>query len=121
MPSWSPEGPREKMVSKRVSDILDSFEAWPKNMLLLECETYGIFQNNSGRILSDMLDGEFVGISEMEIESPEGDEEYQKHDYFTRPHVDDPDVTDVVYNHEQVMAALHESGHFADLVAYATI
>lgn len=118
---WSADGPREEIVSRRVSHILDSFEAWPKNMLLLECEAYGIYQNDSGRILKEMLEGGFVGISEMEIESPEGDEEYQNHDYFTRSEVNGPDVTDVVFNHEQVMTALHESGHFADLVAYATI
>jgi hypothetical protein len=121
MSGWAADGPREEIVSRRVSDILDSFEAWPKNMLLLECEAYGIYQNDSGRILKEMLDSGFVGISEMEIESPEGDDEHQNHDYFTRPQVDEPDVEDVVYNHEQVMAAFHESGHFADLVAYATI
>lgn len=121
MAGWSPSGARENIVARRVNDILDSFEAWPKNMLLLECEGYGIYQNNSGRILADMLEGDFVGISEMEIESPEGDDEFQKHDYFTRPDVADPNAKNVVRNHEQVMAALHESGHFADLVAYATI
>lgn len=90
-------------------------------MLLLECEAYGIYQNDSGRILSDMLEGDFVGISEKQIESPEGDAEFQNHDYFTRPDVDEPEATEVIDNHEQVMTALHESGHFADLVAYATI
>lgn len=121
MSGWSADGPREKIISKRVDDILDSFEAWPKNMLLLECEAYGIYQNDTGRILNDMLDGEFVGISEMEIESPEGDDEQQKHDYFTQPEIDEPNVEEVVHNHSQVMAALHKSGHFADLLAYATI
>jgi hypothetical protein len=121
MADWSADGPREEIVSRRVSDILDSHEAWPKNMLLLECEAYGIYQNDSGGILNDMLESGFVGISNEEVESPEGDAEFQSHDYFTRPDVDEPEATKVIDNHKQVMEALHASGHFADLVAYATI
>lgn len=121
MADWSADGPREKVISKRVSTILDSYEAWPKNMFLLECERYGIYQNDSGGILNDMLESGFVGISNEEIKSPEGDAEFQNHDYFTRPSIEEPEAKEVIDSHEQVMEALHESGHFADLVAYATI
>lgn len=83
MPNGGTGNQRRQFVHTRVENILDDWIGWPQKFLKMHFETAGIFQNEVGEVLDEM------------VESGESDRIPAIIDDDSRPFIVRPDVTDV--------------------------
>jgi hypothetical protein len=104
----------ERYAESRVEQILDDHEAWPANVLKLECEGVGIYQNITGRVISHLEDQGEISKSTVSLRG------------YHVPFIGRPG--DSIEPSEEIRDAtvrlyefLEESGHFGDLTAYVAL
>lgn len=94
---------------------LESHPAWPRTAYRLECESAGVYQNTSGRALSQLLEDGKINRNDIDVNG-------ENRVYFTRPESPPPDPEDkvklAVREFEQFLT---KSGHFGNLAAYVAL
>lgn len=92
-----------------------NFDIWPKNIFKLECEKYGIYQNQTGMALDHLINHQDLREHSIETDS--------KTIKFISEHETGTITQDstVVENTKAFYENITDTGHFASLVGYIAV
>jgi len=94
---------------------LDTHPAWPRTAFRLECESAGVYQDESGKALEQLK-------TEGKIDRKDINSGGQQRVYFTRPETPTPEPEDEIQAAvRQFESFLTKSGYFANLVVYVAL
>lgn len=94
---------------------LDNYHGWPANVFKLECEGYGLYQNATGKVLSNLLDEGTIGKDQVKIREVE-------RPIITRPDCNASDLEkEIETSMDEFDKFLSSSGYFADLAGYVAL
>lgn len=112
--SGSGRGRRERYVWSRVDDILDEWIGWPQKFIKLHLEIAGLYQNEVGKVLDQMVDsGEVDRISAVIDNNPRK--------FIVRSTVDEIDGTEIHQLGGDMYQFFSDSGYFSNLTAYVAL
>lgn len=113
--SVSPKERQRQFVEGVIKQRLNKRPAWPSNILKLEFEYPGIYQDRTGEFQKDLLDNGEVGKTTESIIG-------KQIPFVTRPENPIPDPDDEIREAtEEFMKFLRDSSDFAELAAYVAL
>ncbi|WP_310930535.1 hypothetical protein [Halogeometricum luteum] len=102
-------------VENRVSSVLQDYSAWPANILKLECEKYGIYQDATGAVLAELLSNGDVSKISVEISN-------SNHPFFTEPGGSKDNVTHEIESALKDLDKFQTNyAYFAELTAFVAL
>jgi len=112
MPSLPLEERQYRFIASTVDNRVDEYRAWPANILKLESEGIGIYQDRTGAILKRLRRENKVGKDSINLVNSDIP-------FVTRPEDTSANPTDeVISSTEQLLEFFKNSSDFAELAAY---
>jgi hypothetical protein len=113
----APDGVTErrfKTVERLVEQRLRDRPGWPLKFLKLECETFGIHQNEAGKSIDKLEEDGSIKQGYQIIDN-------KPRTFILRPDEDDISSMPIFQRTCEAYDFLGESGHFANLIAYIVL